>query len=157
MSHPHTPTAILDAKGAFIVNPQRRRPGEPKSHRPLSKTPPKFLSLPEKKVWKELYKQIIPGVVFESDRLLFTLLVRLATKLYNNEHLLGTEMSTLISLGARFAMTPADRSRVVVEQQKTSKLDQFIRSNKVSPPAKAVPPVVMPAAPAPADATEVVN
>jgi phage terminase small subunit len=125
MARNKTPTAILDAKGAFIVNPERKRPNEPTTNRPLGK-PPKWMSKAEKKVWKELAAQALPGVVMESDRLLFALMVRIAAKLYRGEALMVGEMSQLISLGSRFAMTPADRSKVSVEKPEASALDRFM-------------------------------
>jgi phage terminase small subunit len=131
MGRNKTPTAILDASGAFIQNPSRKRPNEPITDRPLGK-PPKWLTKDEKKVWKELAKQALPGVIFESDRLQFALMVRLATKLYKNEQLKSSEMSLMITLGSKFAMNPADRSRVVVEKPKESPLEKFLRRKPTS-------------------------
>jgi phage terminase small subunit len=125
MARNRTPTAILDAKGAFIINPQRARENEPTSGRPIG-PPPKCLSSDEKKVWKLLVKQSLPGVLMESDTTLFMLLVRLTTKLYKNQPLMVGEMSQLISLGSKFAMNPADRSKVSVEQPKESALSTFL-------------------------------
>lgn len=80
----------------------------------------------EKKIWKQLAKECLPGVVKQSDRTAFTLLVKLATKLYNNEEMRVGEMAVMISLCSRFALTPADRSKVAIEQPKESALDSFI-------------------------------
>ena len=78
-----TPTAILDAKGTFIANPQRSREAEPSGNRPLG-SPPKYLAAEEKKIWKELAKELLPGVAFQSDRTAFELLVRLTYKMRSN-------------------------------------------------------------------------
>lgn len=125
MGRNRTPTSILDAKGSFLTHKNRKRPDEPTSDRPLG-SPPKSLSDAEKKVWKELAKQALPGVLFESDRLAFTLLVKLAAKLYANEPLTGTEMDKIITLTSKFAMNPADRSKVSVEKPKQSALSAFM-------------------------------
>jgi hypothetical protein len=127
MGRNNTPTAILDAKGAFLVNPQRARPDEPKGDRPLG-SPPKYLTADEKKIWKELAKEILPGVAFQSDRTAFELLVRLTHKMRTNQMTKTSDMTTLISICSRFAMTPADRSRVSVEKQKESGLSKFLNS-----------------------------
>ena len=120
-----TPTAILDAKGAFIANPQRARDAEPKGGRPLG-SPPKWLTKEEKQVWKRLAKELLPGVAFESDRTMFALVVVLTNKLETRQAMKAAEHSLLLSLASRFAMTPADRSRVTVEKQKESGLSKFL-------------------------------
>jgi phage terminase small subunit len=132
MGRNKTPTAILDAKGSFLKHPDRARPKEPVSDKPLGSAP-KWLSKEEKKVWKELAKQALPGVVLESDRMLFALMVRLANKLYTNQEMRVGEMSTLITLGSKFAMNPADRSKVVVEKPAESVLDKFMARRRESP------------------------
>jgi phage terminase small subunit len=129
------PTAILDARGAFITHPESKRPHEPKSDRPLGK-PPKWMSDEEKEVWQELSDQALPGVIKESDRNLFALLVRLTAKMQSNEALRVGEMAVLISLGSRFAMTPADRCKVTVEQPKESALEKFISKRTPAPTEK---------------------
>lgn len=125
MGRNRTPTEILDAKGTFIANPQRSRPGEPKGSQPLG-GPPTYLSKEEKKVWKDLAKQVLPGVAYQSDRTAFELLTRLTYKLRSGQMTKSSDMATLISLCSRFAMTPADRSRVVVDKPKESALSTFL-------------------------------
>jgi hypothetical protein len=74
MGRTHTPTAILEAKGSFIHNPQLKRPNEPRTSKPLG-PPLKWLSPDEKVVWKDLAKQALPGVLMFSDRAAFEMLV----------------------------------------------------------------------------------
>jgi hypothetical protein len=126
MGRNKTPTAILDAKGAFIVNPQRARPDEPKSKKPLGKAP-KYLSDDLRALWKDIAKRLAPGVATESDRDAFELLVRLTYDMRHDILMKAADRGTLISLWSRFAMTPADRSRVTVEKPKDSALDAFLR------------------------------
>jgi hypothetical protein len=90
------------------------------------------MSKAEKATWKELASQVLPGVVFASDRLMFALMVRLATMLCCNQPMSGVEMGTLVSLGSRFALTPADRSKVTVEKPRESSLDAFIKKQVVT-------------------------
>jgi phage terminase small subunit len=133
MGRNKTPTAILEAKGAFLINPQRSRPNEPKSDRLLG-SPPKYLSKEQKKIWKETAKRLPPGVALESDRDAFEMMVRLTHQMRGGLPMMAAERSTLISLWSRFAMTPADRSRVSVEKPSESKLDQFMNRKKHSQP-----------------------
>jgi hypothetical protein len=126
MPTPRTPTAILEAKGSFIHDPARARLNEPTSGKPIG-SPPCYLSLEEKRVWRELVKHSCPGVLFESDREHFELLTRLTAKMrYHFEKMTAPEMSHFISLGSRFAMTPADRSRVTVAAAPKSNLQSFL-------------------------------
>jgi phage terminase small subunit len=141
MGRTHTPTAILDAKGSFLKHPDRKRPGEPKPSRPLG-PPPKYLSDGLKAIWKEVAKRLLPGVASEADRDAFEMMVRLTATMRDGGTKVGdvvvpmmaAERSTLISLWSRFAMTPADRSKVVVEKPKDSKLDAFMKRRKQSQP-----------------------
>jgi phage terminase small subunit len=129
MGRNRTPSAVLDAKGANIKNPQRRRIAEPKGGRPLG-SPPKHLDEKHKAVWKEISSRMLPGVVFRSDRDAFELLVRLTVKLRDGDLDKAAQMTTLISLWSRFAMTPSDRSKVVAEQPKESQLSKFLKDRQ---------------------------
>jgi len=127
MGRNRIPTAIQDAKGAFLKDPQRARPDEPTSNRPLG-SPPKYLTKEQKKVWKELSAQLLPGVAFESDRTMFELLVRLKEEMINRyAGMRSADKSLLKDISARFAMSPSDRSKVSVEAPKEGALDKFLR------------------------------
>jgi phage terminase small subunit len=124
-----TPTAILDAKGSFIGKPSRRRPNEPIVTEPIGSAP-KYLTASEKKVWKELVKQIPPGVLKFSDRLIFTVLVGLAAKLQSRQPMMVMEVNQMISISSKFGMTPADRSKLQVEKPPASGLSLFLAKKK---------------------------
>lgn len=136
MPRNRTPTAILDAKGGFLTHKDRQRPNEPISDRPIG-NPPTSLSKEEKKVWRDLVKQACPGVLMESDRLMFAVLVRLATKFYTNAPMMAAETNQMITLSSKFAMNPADRSRVAVEKKPTSSLSSFLQNRPTE--SKVVP------------------
>ncbi len=125
MGRTRTPTAVLDAKGSFIAKPSRRRDTEPSTDRPLGQAP-KFLNKDERKVWKELAAQALPGVLFESDRLMFAVLVRLATKFQTGAPMMAAETAQMIQLSSKFALNPADRSKVSVDKPKQSALAAFM-------------------------------
>jgi phage terminase small subunit len=139
MARNRTPSAILDAKGSFLTHKDRVRSNEPVTGEPIG-PPPKWLSAAEKRVWKELVKQSAPGVLMASDREAFELLVKLATKKrYHFDQMMVGEISQFISLASRFAMTPSDRSKVVVDKPKESQLGQFLARRSQAP----VPPKVV--------------
>jgi hypothetical protein len=127
MSRPRTPTAILDAQGAFLEHPDRARENEPETDGKNGLgNAPAYLSDFQKEVWAEVSAQVLPGVAFESDRTAFELLIRLTCKM-RTDTINRSEVSSLIALTGRFAMNPADRSKVSVEKSKESKLDKFLQ------------------------------
>jgi phage terminase small subunit len=133
MGRNNTPTAILDAKGSFIKHPDRKRTGEPSTDRPLG-PPPKWLSKEEKIVWKDLAKQSLPGVLMFSDRNMFELLVVFTAQFRSRAPMTSSDRAMMITLSSKFALTPADRSKVTVDKPKDSKLDTFLkRRNKEAP------------------------
>src|ERR1019366_9435081 len=138
MGRTHIPSAILDAKGSFIHNPQLKRPNEPRTTRPLG-PPPKWLSPEEKTVWKDLARQALPGVLMFSDRNAFELLVFLTTKFRARTLDKAADRSLMLNLSAHFAMTPSDRARVSVEQPKESKLAKFLKQPKPTGPRPPLP------------------
>jgi phage terminase small subunit len=143
MARNRTPTAILEAKGSYIINPERKRDAEPKGGGPLG-GPPKYLMDEEKKIWKEIAKRLPNGVAFESDRDSFEMLVRLTHVMrYSGKTLTladeseftvpdmkSAERATLISLWSRFAMTPSDRSKVSVDKEPDDEFQSFMARKK---------------------------
>jgi hypothetical protein len=125
MARNRTPTSISDAKGSFITHKNRRRPDEPTVDRPIGNAPTS-MSKDERKVWKQLAAQSCPGVLMQSDRLMFAVLVRLAAKFYTNGPMMAAETAQMITLSSKFALNPADRSKVSVEKPKTSSLSTFL-------------------------------
>jgi phage terminase small subunit len=124
MSRPRTPTAILDTKGAFLANPQRKREGEPQPAGSIGSAP-KHFSQDEKKIWREFVRTLAPGVGKSSDRLAAELIVRLILK-ERARTITSTERGHLILLVGRFGLTPADRAKISVEAPRESALQRFL-------------------------------
>jgi hypothetical protein len=139
MGRSFQPAAISEAKGSYLTHKNRRRPSEPKPTNPIG-PPPKELDAEERKQWKKLVAQIPPGVMYESDKLAFSILVRLSTKFWSREPMMGVETQQMITLMGKFAMTPADRAKVVVEKPKESSLSAFI-ARKTTPPELSPPTI----------------
>jgi phage terminase small subunit len=129
MGRPRTPTSILDGRGSFLQKPSRSRPDEPTTDKPIGDAPT-YLTKEERKVWRELVKQSLPGVLMESDRLMFALMVRLAAKFQSGAPMMAAETSQLISLSGKFAMNAADRSKVAIEKKKTNSMELAIAARK---------------------------
>jgi hypothetical protein len=148
MGRPRKPTELLEANGAYLLHPERRHPGEPKPDKPVGK-PPKYLSPAHKKIWKQIAKAQPVGVALETDRDAFEVLVMLTHTMRTDfRALTGKDMTMLLALWGRFAMTPADRTRVSIDKSKGSTLDAFLRKKKPTPPPVEPPPVTPPVPPA---------
>jgi hypothetical protein len=122
MPKPRSATKALKARGSFLKHPerQRARSREPKPSGPLG-PPPDELKASQKKVWRELAAIIPEGVADASDRWSFEVLVCLMGK-FRRGISLGGEVSQMLSLLAKFGMTPVDRSRVAARPEPAGKI-----------------------------------
>lgn len=128
MGRPRTPTAVLDAKGAFIKDPQRKRGNEPTTDKPLGKAP-EHLTEAEQGLWDEIRPRLLPGVAKRSDRDAFESLVLLKAR-ERGGLILPAERGQLIALYGRFAMTPSDRSKVFVDAKPKNSLSDFLNKKR---------------------------
>lgn len=129
MGRNRKPTAILEAEGAFIANPQRKRTQEPNTDKADGLgSPPRYLSDDQKKIWKEIAKSLLPGVALESDRDAFEMMIRLTDTMRNRwDEMMAADRTALVALWSKFAKTPADRSKVSADPPKDNKLDAFLK------------------------------
>ncbi len=111
--------------GATAKNPQRFRDRQAaaKPTAELGKAP-KHLSPDEKKAWKEIASIIPPGVLANTDRIALEIGSRLLVKFRSGELAKASEVSCLLSLLARFGMTPADRNKIGTTQPDKPKQEQ---------------------------------
>lgn len=112
-----TPTKILELRGAFKKNPQRKRDTEPQPEREVG-NPPDFFDNKHKAAWEEIKNQSPPRVLLCSDRFALEVLCCLLVE-YRNDHVSfpSTKLKCLESLLSRCGFTPSDRSRVGVGKQ----------------------------------------
>ena len=123
MARPRTATNLLDARGSFQKNPQRKaeRAEEPTDLEPLG-DPPAGLSEREYEMWSEVVTVMHKGVVYEVDRFAVELAVRLITKMrYRFNDMTAAEMGRLQGVLGQLGMTPADRSKVQVLRKPETK------------------------------------
>lgn len=111
MARSRTPTNVLDARGAFKKDPQRRRI-DPDVAGPLTE-PPAGLSQAQIDCWKEIVRVAPIGAITESDRIT----LEMAACLLSEFRCARTDFPVnkllrLETLLGKFGMTPADRSRV---------------------------------------------
>lgn len=120
MARPRKPTKVLEAKGAFKKDPQRRRDGEPEVTDPIG-APPESLTALEVKAWHELVTAAPTGVLTSADRIPMEMAaVLLAEFRVDRAEFTAAKYARLQSLTAAFGMTPADRSKLSIEKPKDS-------------------------------------
>lgn len=116
MGRPRTPSKVLEARGAFAKNPQRRRDNEPEVREPLG-SPPEGLSEAEGRAWHEIALYAPVGVLTQADRLTMELACTLIAEYRaDRSGFAAQKYARLQSLLGSFGMTPSDRSKLSIEK-----------------------------------------
>ena len=121
MGRPRTPTNILEMRGAFKANPQRKRRAEPKPKGAFPSRPPSHLSAAEKATWKEVVRRVPAGVLGDADVFQVESLARLLTRFRMTDEPPMTMYQTLGTLLGKLGLNPASRAALTVEKPKTNK------------------------------------
>lgn len=123
MSRPHMPSYLLEARGSFKRNPNRKRV-DVVDDRALG-DPPEHLNESERAAWLELAANATPDTLSRADRIALELTARLLLKMRSGEAR-ASELTLLAGQLAKFGCTPADRSRVVATPKpKTNDFDDI--------------------------------
>ena len=118
MSRPRTPTRVLEARGAFRKNPQRRRDGEPECTDPLG-APPEHLAEGEARCWHELAENAPVGVLTRSDRHSVEVAACLLAEFrVDRAAFNAARISKLQTLLGSFGMNPSDRASLSIPKPK---------------------------------------
>ena len=112
MSRPRKPTAVLEASGAFVHDPQRRRPPSPMCKGPL-RDAPMHLGQRERDIWAEIAATLPEGLAGDADSCAFEILVCLFSQFrHERETMMGSLISQMTSLFSKFGLDPASRARL---------------------------------------------
>ena len=122
MARPRKPTAVLELTGAFQKDPQRKRPHEPKPTGSLGEPPVDFDEV-LKALWQDLARMVPAGVLTNADRWLVELTCRTRQQVRKGTAL-AAERNLLLSCLSRMGLTPANRSKIAVPQEK-QELDEL--------------------------------
>jgi hypothetical protein len=118
MARPRKPTAVLDARGAFKKNPQRRRAGEPIVREPIGASPPDFDQL-QREAYQQIVSQAPIGVLTEADNLAVEMASTLLAQFRKDRDGFPVmAYGKLIQLLGTFGMTPSDRSKLNIQAPK---------------------------------------
>jgi len=118
MARPRKPTALLEAKGAFKKDPQRKRDGEPQVKTPLG-NPPAHMTELECAMWFEIAATAPTGVLTSADAFAVEQLSVLLAEFRTIKSELSAQKLARISyyLG-QFGMSPGERSKLSIEKPK---------------------------------------
>ena len=128
MGKQRTPTKILELKGAYKKDPQRRRVDEPQPEReierPIDRKRAEGNPWTQVEVWDELVMQIAPGVLTCMDSVAFEIVCRGVARIWNGKATPADEARVHKMLGS-YGMTPSDRSKVCAPKPKGQEYDPF--------------------------------
>src|ERR1700693_5721747 len=124
MSRPRTPTAILEARGAFISHKDRKeaRANEPVPNAPIRKSPPSSLDQEQRRVWFEFIRKIPAGVLGDCDEYWLAMAVRLECK-ERKGTITISERTQYMNLLGKLGMNPSERSKVVARPAAKPEVD----------------------------------
>ena len=112
MSRPRKAAKILEARGAFKANPQRRRK-DIDGVGPISDPPDYFTDL-EHEMWSRIVQMVPPGVVTGSDDILIEILARSWAKLRltETEDITAAQMAQIINGCNSLCLSPQARTKI---------------------------------------------
>jgi hypothetical protein len=128
MGRPRTPTKVLDARGSFKKDPQRKREGEPEVKDPIGAAPEDFND-EQREAWNEIVTTAPIGVLTAADGVAVELASKLLADSRTNWDKFPSSMLTrLQSMLGQFGMNPSERSRLNIGKPKDANpFDDLIR------------------------------
>ena len=117
MARHTTPTAIKEARGSFKKHPERRPSGEFEPELGIGPAPPSLGV--EAEIWDEVVQLLPSGVLGNTDRIALEIMCKLIFRMRHDfDSMTAAQITRLETLLARFGMTPADRTKIVVPKSK---------------------------------------
>lgn len=120
------PAAVRELHGTAHRNTHRDNADAPVPTRGIG-PPPNHLTAVEAMVWDEVVAIAHPGVLGESDRVSFEVLVKLLVDFrYSEFPMPAAQLSQFVGLLGRYGMTPSDRQKIKAPKDKgASKFGRF--------------------------------
>ena len=114
MARHKQPEALAKLKGAPKKNPQRYKTKQP-VNKNLIGAPPAAMDADAKKIWAELLKYSLPGVITASERFIFEIASNLMAEYRKSaREFPATKYGHLIGCLARLGLSPTDRQKLGV-------------------------------------------
>jgi hypothetical protein len=123
-----TPTRILDARGSFKKNPNRRRENEPEVTDPLSAPPDDFTEA-EAKAWHMIASKAPLGVLTDADWPSVVMAAKLWAEFMTDSAGFNTaRLTRLHRILGDFGLNPPDRASLSIPKpEEPNPFDQFDR------------------------------
>lgn len=124
MPKPRTPSNVLEARGAFAHNPDRKR--EDFDSGAFNKAAPGYFTAEQSAVWDEMVGILPESVLQATDRMAVELTARLVARFRSlgDADVTMAQAAQIRTALASLGMTPADRSRV--SSKKTPTVNPFL-------------------------------
>ena len=114
MPRPRTATAILEARGAFKHDPQRKRV-DPRPAGQLRETPPRHLTPEQQMAWQWIVDTAPKGVLYQSDEIMLMMAsCLLAEYKCDPDGMTTSRIARLETQLGKFGLSPSDRARLGV-------------------------------------------
>lgn len=126
MTRHATATALLDARGAFKKDPQRKRVNEPKPEGEFPKQPPAHLTAEQRETWHELVRAInkMPGVLQSCDDIIVEMAACLFAEFRRDPDAMpAARIGRLEAQIGRLGLSPADRAKLSIQKSKANEFD----------------------------------
>src|SRR5688500_7527160 len=117
MGRPRKPSNVLELKGAFRKDPQRRRTGV-KAPAGVVGDPPERFDEHQRTAWTDIVRDAPPGVLKASDRASVELLATLIAEFRQAPYaFIAAKHAATLKLLTQFAMTPSSRENFSIPDQ----------------------------------------
>lgn len=117
VARPRTPSKILDARGAFKKNPDRKRDGEPEVKDPIG-APPEDLTDGELKAWNMIVARAPMGVLTSADWPTVWMASRLWAGFITEPDYPAGKVARLHAILGQFGLDPSSRAKMSIEKPK---------------------------------------
>ena len=118
MPQPRKPKALRELQGTIKDHPGRQNQNQPEPTRgigPANSTLTEY----EREIWDEVVGISYRGVLGEADRIALEMMCRLIAEMrLNFEEMTAAKITQLSTLLGRFGMTPSDRTKISIPQEK---------------------------------------
>lgn len=124
MPMPRTPSKVLEARGTFAHNPDRKR--EDFASGAFDKSPPSYFKELQIDAWNDIVEVLPDSVLQATDGIIVELAARLVSRFraIDDADITMAQVAQIRTALATLGMTPADRSRV--SAKKTTPANAFL-------------------------------
>jgi phage terminase small subunit len=126
MPRPRTATKILEARGAFKKNPNRKRDHEPQSGLAFPKRPPSRLTPEQRAAWREVVRIAPGGVLTGADTVTVEIVAVLLAEFRADSRAFPTNrLARLTSEMGKIGLSPSARAGLEIHKPEFNEFDDL--------------------------------